>query len=71
MGEDPAASVVDTRGQVHGLENLYVVDGSVLPRSSRANPSLTIFAWALRVSALLTRQPEELSRERHRVPALA
>ncbi|MER2600744.1 MAG: GMC oxidoreductase, partial [Candidatus Competibacter phosphatis] len=30
-----------------------VVDGSVLPRSSRVNPSLTIYAWALRVAERL------------------
>jgi choline dehydrogenase-like flavoprotein len=35
------------------MENLYVVDGSVLPRSSRVNPSLSIYAWALRVAHLL------------------
>jgi choline dehydrogenase-like flavoprotein len=27
------------------------VDGSVLPRSSRVNPALTIYAWALRVAS--------------------
>ena len=48
-GSDPANSVVDAQGRVHGLENVYVVDGSVLPRSSRVNPALTIYAWALRV----------------------
>jgi len=49
-GNDAATSVVDGRGQVHGLKSLYVVDGSVLPRSSRVNPSLTIYAWSLRVA---------------------
>ena len=49
-GDDPADSVVDAMGRVHGLQGLYVVDGSVLPRSSRVNPSLTIYAWALRVA---------------------
>lgn len=53
-GSDPAASVVDANGRVHGLDNLYVVDGSVLPRSSRVNPALTICAWALRVASRLT-----------------
>jgi choline dehydrogenase-like flavoprotein len=52
-GSDPERSVVDGSGRVHGLENLYVVDGSVLPRASRVNPALTIYAWALRVAALL------------------
>jgi choline dehydrogenase-like flavoprotein len=50
-GNDPASSVVDAEGRVHGLENVYVVDGSVLPRSSRVNPALTIYAWALRVAS--------------------
>jgi choline dehydrogenase-like flavoprotein len=49
-GNDPATSVVDARGRVHGLQGLYVVDGSILPRSSRVNPSLTIYAWAFRVA---------------------
>jgi choline dehydrogenase-like flavoprotein len=49
-GDDPANSVVDADGRVHGMENLYVVDGSVLPRSSRVNPALTIYAWSLRVA---------------------
>jgi choline dehydrogenase-like flavoprotein len=55
-GNDPAKSVVDSQGQVHGLRGLYVVDGSVLPRSSRVNPSLTIYAWALRAADLVARQ---------------
>lgn len=58
-GVDPVNSVVDPRGAVHGLESLYVVDGSVLPRSSRVNPSLTIFAWALRVADLLAARERE------------
>ncbi|HKY89559.1 MAG TPA: GMC family oxidoreductase, partial [Nevskiaceae bacterium] len=49
-GTDPATSVVDAEGRVHGFDNLYVVDGSVLPRSSRMNPALTIYAWSLRVA---------------------
>ena len=48
-GTDPETTVVDANGKVHGLENLYVGDGSVLPRSSRVNPALTIYAWGLRL----------------------
>jgi len=52
-GADPSTSVVDPDGRVHGMDNLYVVDGSVLPRSSRVNPALTIYAWGLRVASRL------------------
>ncbi|MGH8310966.1 MAG: GMC oxidoreductase, partial [Steroidobacteraceae bacterium] len=55
-GTDPATSVVDARGAVHGMRGLYVVDGSVLPRSSRVNPSLSIYAWGLRTADLLARE---------------
>jgi choline dehydrogenase-like flavoprotein len=55
-GRDAADSVVDARGRVHGLDSLYVVDGSILPRSSRVNPSLTIYAWSLRVAELFLRR---------------
>ena len=52
-GNHPASSVVDANGKVHGMDNLYVADGSVLPRSSRANPALTIYAWGLRLASHL------------------
>jgi choline dehydrogenase-like flavoprotein len=55
-GENASNSVVDRNGQVHGMTGLYVVDGSVLPRSSRVNPSLTIYAWGLRVAARVAQQ---------------
>jgi len=55
-GASPVDSVVDPSGRVHGMQGLYVVDGSVLPRSSRVNPSLTIYAWGLRVAELISRR---------------
>lgn len=48
-GNDPGSSVIDAHGKVHGMEGLYVGDGSALPRASRVNPSLTIYAWGLRL----------------------
>ena len=42
-GTDPIAGVVNPDGKVHGIEGRYVGDGSVLPRSSRVNPALTIY----------------------------
>ncbi len=50
MGTDPQDSVVDTAGRVHGFDNLFVTDASVLPASGGVNPSLTIAANALRVA---------------------
>lgn len=57
MGENAADGVVDHRcrvfsaaGQVH--PGLFVMDGSVIPRSLGVNPSLTIAAVAERASAL-------------------
>jgi choline dehydrogenase-like flavoprotein len=52
-GTDPSRSVVDGDGRVHGLEGLTVADGSVLPRVSRVNPALTIYAFALRAAERL------------------
>lgn len=52
-GHDPSRSVVNAYGQVHGMEGLYVADGSVLPRSGRVNPALTIYAWGLRLGTHL------------------
>jgi len=54
-GRNSTDSVVDASGRVHGMDGLYVADGSVLPRSSRVNPSLTIYAWGLRVGDLVAR----------------
>ena len=59
-GKDPATSVVDAEGRVHGMQGLYVADGSVLPRSSRVNPSLSIYAWGLRVGAHLAAQRPQM-----------
>jgi choline dehydrogenase-like flavoprotein len=48
MGADPATSVTDNYGRVHGLDNVYVADGSVFVTSGAHNPTNTIMAVALR-----------------------
>ena len=55
-GQDPARSVVDPQGRVHGMQHLHVADGSALARSSRVNPALTIYAWGLRLGEHLARE---------------
>ena len=54
-GKDADSSVVAADGRLHALDNVYVADGSALPRSGRVNPALTIYAWGLRVGDLLSR----------------
>jgi choline dehydrogenase-like flavoprotein len=48
MGADPASSVTDGYGRVHGLANVCVADGSVFVTSGAHNPTNTIMAVALR-----------------------
>jgi choline dehydrogenase-like flavoprotein len=53
MGFSPDDSVVDANHRVWGIDNLFVVDGSVLPTQGAANPALAIMALADRCAALL------------------
>ena len=50
---DPAA-VVDPTGKVHGLDNLYVADASIMPVVPRANTNLPTLMIAERIVASLT-----------------
>jgi choline dehydrogenase-like flavoprotein len=56
MGSDPATSVVDDRNRVHGVDGLYVMDGSCFPTASGVNPMLSIASIAHRGATLLARQ---------------
>jgi choline dehydrogenase-like flavoprotein len=51
MGADASTAPLDVDGRYRGLDNLYIADGSTLPRSAGVNPSLTIAANALRIGA--------------------
>lgn len=53
MGSDPATAPLDEAGAFRGVDNLYVTDGSALPRSGGVNPSLTIAANALRTGDII------------------
>jgi choline dehydrogenase-like flavoprotein len=50
MGDDPERSAVDRNGKVHGVDGLYVGDGSLVPRTLSVNPSLTIMTLATRLA---------------------
>lgn len=46
MAETPESGVVDPRLKVHGYENMYIVDGSVIQGNIGVNPSFSILAMA-------------------------
>jgi len=50
MGDDPKTSVVNRYCQVHEIDNLFVIDGSVHVTNGGFNPVLTIMANAYRAS---------------------
>jgi cholesterol oxidase len=53
MAAAPGAGVTNDRCEVFGFENLFVMDGSVIPRAIGRNPSKTIAAVAERSCATL------------------
>ena len=53
----PERGVVDSRLAVHGVEGLYVADGSVVPSALGVNPQLTIMALATRLAFDLLEAP--------------
>lgn len=51
MGNLPEESVTDAFGRLHDFDNLYCMDGGVMPSGSGYNPTLTLIALALRSAA--------------------
>jgi choline dehydrogenase-like flavoprotein len=56
MGSDPSTSPLDASSRFRGIDNLWVTDGSFMPRSGGVNPSLTIAANALRAAEAIARR---------------
>src|SRR5881628_1860198 len=54
FGSDPESSVLDRNCKIHDMDNLYVVDASVLPSAGAVNTGLTIAAIALRLGDAIT-----------------
>ncbi len=52
-GVDSARSVVDPLGKVHGYDNVYVMDASVMNFAGNWNPTHTIMANARRMALAL------------------
>ena len=55
MGNDPKTSVTNRYGQVHGIHNLFVADGSLFVTNGGFNPALTILAIGYWVSDYITK----------------
>jgi hypothetical protein len=53
MHTSPNEGVCNENAQVHGVRNLYVCDGALVPASGYANTGLTIAALALRLANFL------------------
>jgi choline dehydrogenase-like flavoprotein len=53
IGADPGKSVLGPDHEVHGVERLYVADGSAVPTSLGVNPQMTIMAMALRAAEIV------------------
>jgi choline dehydrogenase-like flavoprotein len=55
MSDDPRKGVVTPDGRYHGISNLSIHDGSLFPTSIGANPQISIYAIAARMSGTLAR----------------
>lgn len=55
-GPDPRRATARPSGEVHGVEGLWIGDGSLLPTAPGANPMLSILALAERTARALLRQ---------------
>ena len=53
MGDDPADSVTDGFGRVHGIANLVVAGAGLFPTAGGVSPTLTVLALAERANAHL------------------
>lgn len=59
ISESMIDGVVNTDLKLHGTDNIYVCDGSVLPETSYANTGYTIAALALRLASTLIDKTNE------------
>jgi choline dehydrogenase-like flavoprotein len=53
MSDNPQTGVVDPNNKLHGISNLYIAGASVFVTAAAPNPTLTLTALSLRLSAYL------------------
>ena len=56
MHGDPRQGVVGEDGRCHDLDNLYIADTGIMPRSPAVNPMLTCMALAHRLASHVAEQ---------------
>ena len=56
FGTDPAGSVLDPECRVHGVDNLFVTDGSFMPTGGSVPYTWTVYANAFRVADRIVEQ---------------
>ena len=56
MSDNPELGVTNNEGKLYGLDNLWVMDGSVLPTSLGVNPQLTLYGLVRRNVAKFLQQ---------------
>lgn len=66
MSKTPDSGVCDKFGRTWDVDNLFIMDGSVMPTQGSANPGLTIQALAARTADYLISQRHNLHRGRDR-----
>jgi cholesterol oxidase len=64
MADGPSEGVVDDAGRVYGVDDLAVLDGSIVPVALGPNPALTILALAERAMERILAQLEREGRIR-------
>jgi choline dehydrogenase-like flavoprotein len=64
MSKTPDAGICDKFGRTWDVDNLFIMDGSVMPTQGSANPGLTIQALAARTADYLVSQRQRLHQGR-------
>ncbi|XP_013099182.2 neither inactivation nor afterpotential protein G isoform X1 [Stomoxys calcitrans] len=59
MGTNAQNSVVNAKFKVHGIENLRIIDGSVLPTPISGNPNSIIVGMAVRGAAMILKEEKK------------
>jgi glucoside 3-dehydrogenase (cytochrome c) catalytic subunit len=59
MGDDPNEAVLNKWNQAHGIDNLFVTDGSFMTSAACVNPSLTYMAFTARACDFAVKQLAE------------